>query len=971
MFPEPLPHLFALPPGIDFGAEVVRGLQDRMRDAPPEAWADLTIVTNTRRMARRIAAALDDGTPRILPRLVPVAALGLDPILSALPLPGPALVERMELAQLIRPLVEAPDSPVPRAALFSLADSLAALMDEMDAESIPPGAVSALDVMDQSGHWQRMQAFLAIVADWRHQAGGPAGREARQRDAVANLALRLADGRRPGPLVVAGSTGSRGTTALLIRAVAQHPQGAVILPGVDRDQPPEAWAALTADGPAQDHPQYRYQKLCADLRLDPWSLPAWTDTPPPCPARNRLVSLALRPAPVTDRWREEGPELGDLTVATAGLTLIEAPTPRDEAEALAMGLRDAVARGVTAALISPDRDLTRAVTATLDRWGIVPDDSGGLPMAQSPPGRLLRQIASLMGRPADSQSVLSLLKHPLVVLGGDRGEHLRMTRELELWIRRKAIAFPDAEILAGFDVPGAAAWTTAVLTALTPLARLTARPLADWASAHLTAAQALGGADLWGRQAGRMARALLDEMIATDGMRLDLDAADYQSLTSTILTSQEVRERDVGDPRVLIWGTLEARVQSAGLVMLAGLNEGVWPPRPPPDPWLNRALRARLGLTPPERRIGLSAHDFQQAAAAPEVWLSRSVRSDDAPAVASRWLSRITSLIGGLEGDQQGPEALTAMRQRGAVWLARAAAQDRAQPTDVAPPAAPRPAPVPPLAVRPTRLRLTEITTLIRDPYAIYARHILRLEPLDPLTPQADARLRGILLHRLLQRFVEQPLDPNPDRAERRLLQILDDELGRACPWPALRLQWRGQIAKAARWFVLAEAERQAAARPAGLEVRGEWRAAQSGVTVRMTADRIDRLTDGRVVILDYKTRTAPSQKMQLLGLDRQVMIEAALAEVGGFSTLGPVEVARGEYLTILDRDVVPVPLDQISTARVRDELEALLFRFGPGLAGFTARKMMLHATDISDYDLLSRHGEWDVSQPATRIDLS
>ena len=69
---------------------------------------------------------------------------------------------------------------------------------------------------------------------------------------------------------------------------------------------------------------------------------------------------------------------------------------------------------------------------------------------------------------------------------------------------------------------------------------------------------------------------------------------------------------------------------------------------------------------------------------------------------------------------------------------------------------APRPRPMPPVAVRPDKLSLTRIATLIRDPYAIYARYVLNLRPLNPLRQEPNDRDRGTVVHKILERFVRE-----------------------------------------------------------------------------------------------------------------------------------------------------------------------------------------------------------------------
>ncbi len=181
-------------------------------------------------------------------------------------------------------------------------------------------------------------------------------------------------------------------------------------------------------------------------------------------------------------------------------------------------------------------------------------------------------------------------------------------------------------------------------------------------------------------------------------------------------------------------------MQYADRMILGGLNEGAWPADAKLDPWLNRPMRKALGLEPPERRIGLSAHDFVEGASAAEVYLTRAMKVDGAPTVASRWLLRLQGLVKGmgLEGALGAPH-----------WM------EWAQSLDAAPDVKPidKPAPRPLLGKRPTKFSVTEIETLIRDPYSIYAKHVLDLRPLDAIDESMAAAERGTIIHKALEKI--------------------------------------------------------------------------------------------------------------------------------------------------------------------------------------------------------------------------
>jgi double-strand break repair protein AddB len=966
MAPMADPALYALPPGVDFPAKLVAGLLHRMQGQPPEALARVTLILNTQRMRRRVTECLLAKGARLLPRLLLLTdVVGLGP----LPPPPaiPPLRRRLELTVLLDKLLQTGTTDFPRSALYDLADSLAALMEEMEGEGVSPERIAALDVADHSAHWARTQAFLGIVAQTMDcDEDG----EGRLRQAVLSLAAHWQAAPPADPVILAGSTGSRGTTALLMQAVARLPQGAVVLPGYDFDQPPAVWDRLDDALTAEDHPQFRFRALMQLLDCGPEAVRPWTDVPAPSPDRNRLISLSLRPAPITDQWLAEGPSLPPLIPATQDLTLIEAPGERAEAFAIALILRQAAEDGVRAALISPDRNLTRRVTAALDRWGIRPDDSAGRPLPLSAPGRFLRQITGLIGERLTADRLLALLKHPLAFSGPGRGAHLILTRELELHLRRHGPAFPTAESLAAWAeksrMDRAQEWARILGETLSPLASIGPRPLTAFVDAHLATAERLargfaadGSGALWEKEAGQKAAEALAELQAEAGVAGILTPGDYDRLFHGILQRHEVREAESVHPDIMIWGTIEARVQGAELVILGGLNEGAWPAQPPPDPWLNRAMRKAAGLLLPERRIGLSAHDYQQAIAAPRVVLTRALRGPEAETVPARWLNRLVNLMSGLP-DRDGPKALELMRGRGQHWLTLAARFDQVDPV----PPAPRPSPRPPVEARPKRLSLTEISRLVRDPYAIYARHVLRLSPLDPLRPEADPRLRGVVLHEILETFLRRG---GADRAT--LLSIADEVLAARVAWPLARTVWRARIAKAADAFLRYSAS--TGGTPVLLEEKGAIQVAGLDFTLTGKPDRIDRLDDGRLLLIDYKTGDPPSEKQQRT-FDKQLLLAAAMAERGGFASLGLSEAARIAFVGLkAELKTVETDLAPGQIGAVWDEFVRLISAYAQPGQGYTARRALMSEKDQSDYDHLSRYGEWDMTQDPLPEDLT
>ena len=966
------PRLFALPPGADFPARLAEGLIGRSRGLPPEALARCEVLLNTGRMRQRLAAELAARGALLLPRLRLLSDIGAEMPQPGLAPPVSGLRRRLELARLVSGLIAAQPGIAPRSAAFDLADSLAALLDEMHGEGVSAETLAGLDVADHAAHWERSLAFVRLAGDWA-DAAGMADTEARQRHAAEALVTRWRHEPPDHPVIIAGSTGSRGATALLMQAVAGLPQGALVLPGFDFDMPAHAWRALDAEAaPNEDHPQHRLYRIIAALGQEPAAVRPWlTGQTAPHPARNRLISLALRPPPVTDQWRGEGSALGDLTAATQGLGLIEAPDQRAEALAVALRLRAAAEAGRAAMLITPDRLLARRVAVALDRWGIRPDDSAGRPLGLTAPGRFLRLVAGLFGQRLSAQALLTLLKHPITHSGGDRGTHLLLTRGLERQLRRFGPPFPDPQALERFaarsPVPGAGAWAGWLAGLIEGLDSAVEAPLATHVARHRALAEALAAgpapahdSELWREAAGERALAVMDELTREAEHGGSMLPADHAALLASVMARHEVRESVQTHPGVLIRGTREAREAGVELAILGGLNEGGWPETPAPDPWLSRLMRLRAGLLLPERRVGLSAHDFQQAAGLPEVVLSRSRRDAEAETVPARWLNRLVNLLGGLH-DAGGPVALERMRAEGRRWLDMAAALE----ADFAPvPPEPRPAPCPPAAARPRELPVTAISRLIRDPYAVYARYILGLRRLDPLHRTPDALLRGSVLHKVFERFVAEGGLAGGDRA--MLMRIGAEVLETLVPWAAARRLWLSHLDRSADWFLTWNAEH--AGTPVLTEKSGS--APLDGVDFTLTArpDRIDELADDRLLIIDYKTGAPPSPDEQR-HFEKQLPLEAAMAERGGFAQLGRRGVAGIAYLGLgASPKALTTVMSPEDCATVWAELEQLVAAYARPDQGYAARRATRSERDAGDYDHLARFGEWELTDQPVRF---
>ena len=959
--PQSDPRVFALPVGCDFSQTLVDGLRTRMVGQPPEAWARVTLYVNTRRAQRRLEALFSSGPACLLPEIKVISDLGAEP---GQPAAQSRFMRHLALADLVGAFLESQPDLGSKTAMFGLSESLAALHDEMTGEGVGFDALERINPAGLSGHWQRNLKFLNILNDYEKSLPDQvfSGAEARQRAGVEALASRWQKVPPQGPVIVAGSTGSRATTARLMQAVAALPQGAVVLPGFDFTSPDDLWRDL-----GEEHPQFGFAALGGRIGFDPANMAQWHEAPPKNTARNALISLALRPAPVTPHWLTDAPKLAKTVPdATARLTLLNAPDARAEATAIAIRLREALALGQMAALVTPDRNLTRRVAAQLGRWGIQPDDSAGHPAKLTPPGVFLRMVAQAMGRPMAPVNLIEILKHPLCMAGDKeaRKTHLNFVRSFE----SEALRGGPAEVdLAGYTIwtdkaEGASAWLESLETKLVALSAPTPQPVAVWARRHRQVAEALASAEaLWDKSAGQEVLKVFEALALGENHSTRYTAHQYRALFAGILERLEVRDDPLqAHPDIAIWGTLEARVQSPDLVIVAGMNEGTWPKVSGHDPWFNRDMRRQCGLMLPERQIGLSAHDFQQALGAEEVVISRSLRDGDAPSVASRWLLRLQNLLGGMAG---GEAALEAMQARGQRLLDLASILD----SPAGPPVpARRPCPSPPLAARARRLSVTGIETLIRDPYASYARTILKLYPLDPLSPTPDARMRGTVLHAILERFVRATMEGLPERAETLYNQCVEDVLTTTVPWPATRALWRQHYHRARAFFLQSEQARRAVGAPFGTEIKGKRmiKGKAFDVTLTATADRIDITAGGGAVIYDYKAGNPQSVK-QIKAFNVQLPLEGSIADAQGFEGLNARHTAALELVYLGSKPAIVSfkPEDEVMVD-VWQRVVGFINEYQLPEKGYAARLRPELISFEGDYDHLSRRGEWQDDDP-------
>jgi ATP-dependent helicase/nuclease subunit B len=934
----------------------------------------------------RALGDLDEGEPPFEPGDL---SLDLPPAISL-------QRRRFELAGIVAANQGLIDRELTAVSALDLADALAAFLDARQIEEVGEIDLDALVEGDLALHWRQSAAFLKLATEaWPARLAelGLMDLTARRVALLRRLEARWSEAPPAGVLIAAGSTGSTPATADLLAAIARAPRGCVVLPGLDLSLADAAWAKV-----GDQHPQGALKRLLDSAGVARGEVRPWAGSAEAIDAgrwRRRIVSEALRPADETADWLSV---IGDINAESptaiaqglAGLALMSARSEDEAATAAALMLREALETpGRTAALITPDAALARRVVAALARWNVTPDSSVGVSLAASPLGVLATLVARQSADPVDPVTLLAIVKHPLTRLGLAGADLDRARRDLERqglrgarpgsWESLRGRLRSDAALDLATRLEAALAVAAAPFSTPLPplegegrdgeavrggvdhgrstLPSIAARALARCLEALAAGPDGKSGA-LWAGQAGEAVGAVIASLTQDAVALPPVTPAGFRDLLDGLLTRGETRPGGASHPRLKVLGVLEARLVRSDLTILAGLEEGTWPTPAPIDPFLSRPMRTSLGLPAPERRIGLSAHDFAQGACAPEVVLLASERRGGSPAVPSRWLWRLRTLIAGARLDVPARPEVLAWAQALDAPLADPPAALRT---------AIRPRPAPPLAARPRELPVTAVETWIRDPYALYARRILDLRRLDPPDAPVEALARGSAIHKAFERLARIPLGDIDAEGEALIAALIHEELAAAgMPRPRMARE-TALAANVAPWVLAFERRRRPGARLL-VERSGrlEFDAPGGAFAVTARADRIEA-REGLADILDFKTGRPPGQEEVEVGLAPQLTLTAAILAAGGFADLGALAPGQLLYVRVTGgrkpgEELARGGEDSAALAdRALAGLKRRVARFDDPTAPYVSWAIPKFTTSAGDYDHLARVWEWRV----------
>jgi len=761
------------------------------------------------------------------------------------------------------------DNPTPDKAA-ALADSLAEFLDELERSETDLESIKNLVPEEFAFHLQSILSFLELVLkDYPKilEEKGKINPAAREVQLIYAKAKQWEENPSQYPVIVAGITGSLPATARLLTVVANMPKGLVILPALDTEMDDETWDAVS-----ETSPQFEMKKLLSKMGVDRKDVSVFVPVTSKESQKNLFIREVMRPFNTTDKWRELKGKISK--EALASVARIDAENEGDEALAVALILRQVLEeKGKRAMLVTTSRDLAKRVSVQMLRWDVKLDDSAGQKLTDTEEGVFLSLLADAAASPDDSK-MLALLKHPLAAAKMNMVDFKLYVRK---WEKAKRLGKPFA-----LDLESKGVRLDGFFSLFETSEKV---DFSDILSAHIKLAEQLaasadrsGGERLWKGDGGQVAADALSKLFVYGGYIGKINPIYYPALFKNFMSGFDARPKYGFHPRLDILGPIEARLQTADVVVIAGLNEGSFPRLPDADPWLSRQMRAQIGMPSKDEEIGIAAHDFTSLFSFPRVYLTRAKKEDGAPTIPSRWLFRMDAVLqsAGIEGAVRQAEFLDFAEDIDMPHLDEIKA--------ISPPEA-----YPPVSVRPRKMSVTKIEKWMRDPYSIYAEYVLNLVALKEIDYQAGAAEYGTAVHNSLEQFVNTFGKNMPENALDELLKIAEKEFERQGIKGADLAFYLPSFKCVAEWFILKQKEENEVVADTFCEVSGEIKipCSKGDFTLSGKVDRIDILRSKEVRIVDYKTGEVPSVKQVSAGYAPQLPLEGVMFEKGAFVSAG------------------------------------------------------------------------------------
>lgn len=1037
--PQKGAKVYTVAPDQAFLDTLARGVLERMGDDPLKL-SDVTILVPNRETGFALRQAFTEqfgGKPGVLPRIDAPGDMDdgylslrvsdnqvLSQALMDIPPPVSKLQRQLILAGEI---MKIPGMASSLQKAVKLGGELGNFLDELQTNNISLKDIDRLVPPEFKKQWAPTAEFLSIITDtWpkKLQEMGQVDPEEHRNALIQIQAAHWRANPTGKPIIAAGFSDPDPATLNLLEAVAAMPQGAIVLPGVDTGLDAQSWDVLTPV-----HPQYGFKKILQAIGRDRKDVTELVNTPVHSAhvrannpditnkERQKLLREAMRPVGTAEGWsnlkakkksKRAAANLIDKHAnddnmidprALAGMDLVTCGSPQEEASVIALKMRETLeVKGRTAMLVTADRSLARRVSARLKYWDIDVDDGAGMSLADTSAGTYLLTSAHMATEEWAPVPLLEALKHPLATLGESKADFRSKLIALEDMVLHGPRPGPGAEGIRGLltaafnrqsrrpdqklskeELKAAQDaledFVNRLETAGKPFFDLIAsdKPVSfsQYLDAHIVFAEALAaegkstGADrIWRGDDGVKASRFLTQLRDAAKHLPAVSGRDYVDVLHGLMRDVKVQKTARPHPSLKIVTPEQAALMKADVVIVGGINDESWPRRPSENPWLSHDMIHKLKLRAPEEQIGQAAHQFVLMTSNPNVLLSRAVRSGDAPTVASPFLTRLMMVL-------KGAGLEDAIESRDQLRDIHAAMHTPSEVKPIEPPA-----PTPDSKNRPKKLPVTAVEALMRDPYTVYAKYVLKIRPRSPLDASPSVSEKGVFTHDALDAFVKKYPDKMPENAYEELLKIGEETFKERMNNPTVQSFWWPRFERIAKWFVKFETERRELTRTVGTEVQGKLEIDLGDgefFTLTAIADRIDRDAEDQLAIIDYKTGSIPLQKAVAMGFSPQLTLEALIAFSGGFEGIDANDVGQMQYWKLSGgrpaAEVTDVRGDvKQLVGEAREGIEALMKAFNDSKTPYLSTPRPEWAPRYQNYEHLARSGEWGtVSKSAAK----
>ena len=806
---------------------------------------------------------------------------------TKIPLCVDGLHRKFWLSDAIMRFHKAQGENISLAIALSSADDLGSLFDKVALfETNFDGFQALCQDGDFATHWQHTLTFLnAIYPVWcEHlESLGVLDVGVYKHTCLSSLNTYLESSKKT--IFVVGATANYPVIERIMHTVAQHDKGMVFIAGYD--------CTLTAhqqDNIALDptHPLYTLQSYINGVGSDNVETINITDT-----KRSEVFKSVFLSAKDTADWLINPPPQSGFD----GLHFMASDTINEESLSIALIMREALeVEGKTCALMTPDRQLSRKVISILKRWNITVDDSSGQPLITTPPALFMRLVLQVVEENFSVQSIASLLKHPFCTLGMDMGVFNRTAQGLEMFgLRGYYGGGGVADIIKHINrekdnkfsyhnpyknrAQDAIALLKKLQKCFTPLL-IDNLTFVEMVKAHIEVCEMLSSVEvLWNKDDGNALAEFMSYILENAQAVSAVNVSDYKASFASLLQSITVRKNIGLHPRLFIWGPLEARLQNVDTMIIAGMNEGIFPAQTSVDAWLSRAMAGDVGLPIADMSIGISANDFISACNGKKIIFSRHEKEDGKQTIPSRWWQRFEAVSKASKFD--------GLPMLDYDYIGLSKALDKPSPVETHTARISVPAPCPPVSSRPNALSLTNIQTWLEDPYQIYCKYILGLYSSGDLWGEISPALKGNILHATFEEFINKfPREVKLSQLQ-DLISIGEKHFADVIDIPEVKIFWWTGFKVAAKKFIIECESRNHLIDNVLTEKKAKFThktVKGNAFQISGTADRIEVLKDGYCVIADYKTGTAISKKKIESGDAPQLALEAYMLGQGAFA---------------------------------------------------------------------------------------